>query len=270
MPRYGLTLDLTLARVWIHKLRGTVESDPTGGCEMMPGLLPIVITLHGTAQTLSEKIDKGTQEDAPLSDHGGGSDGDQEIMSGDDRDDRDEEVMGTNPRPAATNTALGPGTALIVALEAAGLPETPLLGNPADRDVEKACWDAFQLLMQGFYMVTRTLLNSYQDACREVETIVQKVLQRSHGCRPYFCVGGFCCYSPLGEEGSTHHGLHGRKSRGTDMAAAKGAGGREGGYRGHPGLTVSRDESLSHPCSATRGHPFPGSGSHLCPYREGH
>ena len=69
------------------------------------------------------------------------------MMSRDDRDDRDEEVMGTNPRPAATNTATGPDMALMVASEAAGPPETPLLGDPANTDDEKAHRDAFQLLM---------------------------------------------------------------------------------------------------------------------------
>ena len=57
--------------------------------------------------------------------------------------------------------------------------ETPLLGDPADTDDEKARRDTFQLLMQGFYSATRTLSNSYQDACREVQTIVWRALQRA-------------------------------------------------------------------------------------------
>ena len=126
-----------------------------------------------------QKIDEGTQEDAPFSDHGGGSDGDQEMMSRDDRDDRDEEVTGTNPGPAATNTTTGLDAALIVAPEVTGPPETPLLGNPADTDDEKASPDAFQLLMQGFYTVTCTLSGSYQDACWEVQTIIWRDLQRA-------------------------------------------------------------------------------------------
>ena len=125
------------------------------------------------------KIDEGTQEDAPLSNHSGGSNGDQEMMSGDDRDNRDEEVTGTNPGPAATNTAMGPEVALIVASEVADPWETPLLGDPADTDDEKARWDAFQLLMHGFYTATHTLLDSYQDACREVQTIVWRALQKA-------------------------------------------------------------------------------------------
>ena len=126
-----------------------------------------------------QKMDKGTQEDAPLSDHGGGSDGDQEMVSRDDRDDRDKEATGANPGPAATNTATGLDAALMVASEAAGPPETPLLGDPTDTDDEKACWDAFQLLMQGFHAATCTLSKSYQDTCREVQTIIRKALQKT-------------------------------------------------------------------------------------------
>ena len=121
-------------------------------------------------------MDEGISEDAPLSDHNDGSNGGHGIMSGDDRNDRDVEVMGSNPRPAATNTATGPDAALKVASEATDPTETPLLGDPADTNDEKAHWDAFQLLMQGFYSATHTLSNSYQDACREVQTIVRRAL----------------------------------------------------------------------------------------------
>ena len=124
-------------------------------------------------------MDEGISEDAPLSDHDDGSNGGHEIMSGDDRNDRDEEVMGSNPRPAATNTATGLDAALKVASEVMDPTEIPLLGDPADTDDEKARRDAFQLLMQDFYSATRTLSNSYQDACREVQTIVRRALQRA-------------------------------------------------------------------------------------------
>ena len=124
-------------------------------------------------------MDKGISEDAPLSDHDDGSNGGHKIMSRDDRNDRDEEVMGSNPRPAATNTTTGPDTALPVSLEAMDPTETPLLGNPVDTDDKKARQDAFQLLMQGFYSATHTLSNSYQDACWEVQTIVWRALQRA-------------------------------------------------------------------------------------------
>ena len=113
-------------------------------------------------------MDEGVSEDALLSNHHDGSNGGHEIMSGDDRNDGDEEVTGSNPRPAATNTATGPDTALKVASEVMDPMETPLLGDPADTNDEKARQDAFQVLMQGFYSATHTLSNSYQDACREV------------------------------------------------------------------------------------------------------
>ena len=67
--------------------------------------------------------------------------------------------------------------------------------------------------------------------------------------------GGFGRYLSLGEGGSTCHGLHGGKFR-TGTATTRGPGGWEGGYRGHPGPTASRSESLSHSGGATRGH-FP-------------
>ena len=94
-------------------------------------------------------------------------------------DDRGEEVAGTNPTQPTTDTIAGLDAALIVAPEVTHPPEIPLLGNPADTDDEKACWDAFQLLMQGFHTATHTLSDSYQDACREVQTIVRRALQRS-------------------------------------------------------------------------------------------
>ena len=55
MFQYGLTLDPTRARAQTHKLRETAASDPIEGCQAMPGLLPGVITLPGTARTLSEE-----------------------------------------------------------------------------------------------------------------------------------------------------------------------------------------------------------------------
>ena len=124
------------------------------------------------------KLDEGVLEDAPLSDHGGGSDGDQEMVS---RDDRAEEATGTNPiQPTGTtDTIMGPDVDLIMAPEAAELPKIPLLGDLADTDDKKARREAFQLLMQGFYTATRTLSDSYQDACQKVQTIIQRALQRS-------------------------------------------------------------------------------------------
>ena len=68
------------------------------------------------------KLDKGDLKDAPLSDHGGNSDGDQEMVSG---DDGAEEAMGTNPMwptgPVAAVT--GPAVNLAVAMEAPEGPE---------------------------------------------------------------------------------------------------------------------------------------------------
>ena len=106
------------------------------------------------------KLDEGDLEDAPLSDHSGNSDGDQEMVS---RDDGAEEAKGTNPmwptRPVATVT--GPAVNLAVALEALEGLEAPLLADPADTDDEKAHRDAFQLILWGFYAATRTLSNGY-------------------------------------------------------------------------------------------------------------
>ena len=124
------------------------------------------------------KLDRGDLEDTPLSDHGGNNDGDQEMVSG---DEGAEEVMGTNPvwptGPVATVT--GPAINLAVAPEAPEGSEAPLLVDPADTDDEKACWDAFQLIMQGFHATTCTLSNSYQQACKEVQNIVWRSMKKS-------------------------------------------------------------------------------------------
>ena len=91
------------------------------------------------------------------------------------------EVMGTNPvwptGPIATVTGLAVN--LAVALEAPEGLEALLLGDPADTDDEKACWDAFQLIMQGFHAATRTLSDSYQQACKEVQNIVLRSMGKS-------------------------------------------------------------------------------------------
>ena len=99
-------------------------------------------------------------------------------------DDGAEEATGTNPvwptGPVATVTS--PATNLAVALEALeGVegPGAPLLADPADKDDEKACQDTFQLIIQGFHTATRTLSDRYQQACKEVQTIVQRSLRKS-------------------------------------------------------------------------------------------
>ena len=97
------------------------------------------------------------------------------------RDEGTEEVMGTNPvwqtGPAATVT--GPAVNLAVAAEAPEGSEAPLLADPADTDNEKAHWDAFQLIMQGFHAATRTLSKRYQQACKEVQNIVRRSMKKS-------------------------------------------------------------------------------------------
>ena len=97
------------------------------------------------------------------------------------RDEGAEEVMGTNliwpTGPIATVTGLAVN--LVVAPEAPEGSEAPLLADPADTDDEKARWDAFQLIMQGFHAATRTLSNSYQQACKEVQNIVRRSMKKS-------------------------------------------------------------------------------------------
>ena len=124
------------------------------------------------------KLDEGDLEDAPLSDHSGNNDGDQEMVNG---DEGAKEVMGTNPvwptGPVAT--VMGPAVNLAVAREAPEGPEAPLLVDPADTDDEKACRDAFQLIMQGFHAATGTLFDGYQQACKEVQNIVWRSMKKS-------------------------------------------------------------------------------------------
>ena len=91
------------------------------------------------------------------------------------RDDGAEETTGADPTWPTGQEAMvtGPAVNLMVALEA------PLLADPADTDDEKARWDAFQLIMQGFHTATHILSNEYQEACKEVQTIVRKSLRKS-------------------------------------------------------------------------------------------
>ena len=119
-----------------------------------------------------KRLEEGDLGDAPLSDHGGNSDGDQEMVSG---DDRAEETMGADPTGPTGQEAMitSPDVNLAVA------PEAPLLADPADTDDEKARRDAFQLIMQGFHTMTRTFSDEYQEACKEVQTIIWKSLRKS-------------------------------------------------------------------------------------------
>ena len=97
------------------------------------------------------------------------------------RDEGAEEVMGTKPiwpmEPIAAVT--GMAVNLAVAPEAPEGSEAPLLADPADTDDEKARRDAFQLIMQGFHAATRTLSDSYQQACKEVQNIVRRSMKKS-------------------------------------------------------------------------------------------
>ena len=91
------------------------------------------------------------------------------------------EVTGTNPvwptEPIAA--VMGLAVNLAVAPEAPEGSEAPLLADPADTDDEKAHQDAFQLIMQGFHATTRTLSDSYQQACKEVQNIVWRSMKKS-------------------------------------------------------------------------------------------
>ena len=97
------------------------------------------------------------------------------------RDDGAEEATGTNPvwptGPVAAVT--GPAVNLAVAPEALEGPGALLLVDPADTDDEKAHRDTFQLIMQGFHAATCTLSDGYQQACKEVQTIVRRSLRKS-------------------------------------------------------------------------------------------
>ena len=155
--------------VWTHtgsNLSSSLESQTEGDSSISsyqkpPGGAGFTTRRDHTPQYSPEtirKLDKGDLEDAPLSDHGGNNDGDQEMVSG---DEGAEEVMGTNPvwptGPIAAVTGLAVN--LAVAPEAPEGPEAPLLVDPADTDNRKAFQDAFQLIMQGFHAATRTLSN---------------------------------------------------------------------------------------------------------------
>ena len=121
------------------------------------------------------KIDEGDLGDAPLSDRGGNSDDDQEMVSA---DDGVEEAMGTDPvqppRRGPTITSLGINLTMAANASLMADPD-----DPGDTDDEKTCREAFQLIMQGFSTATHTLSDGYQWACKEVQTIVQRSLRKS-------------------------------------------------------------------------------------------
>ena len=130
------------------------------------------------SQETVRKLDRGDLKDAPLSDHRGNNDRDQEMVRG---DEGAKEVMGTNSvwptEPVAA--VMGPAVNLVVVPEAPEGLEAPLLADPADTDDEKACRDTFQLIMQGFQATTHTLSDSFQQACKEVQNIVRRSMKKS-------------------------------------------------------------------------------------------
>ena len=215
------------------------------------------------------KLDEGDLEDAPLSDHGGNSNGDQEMVSG---DDGAEEAMGTNPvwptGPVAAVT--GPAVNLTVAPEAPEGPGALLLADPADTDDEKARWDAFQLIMQGFHATTRTLSDGYQQACKEVQTIVRRSLRKSTAIDHTFVWGASAAVCRWVKAVHPGHGLHGGEPGGAVTLTADGPTGRKRSHGGHTGLTSSGRESVPHSGHAKGRHPHSGSTSYPKPYGEGH
>ena len=124
--------------------------------------------------------------------------------------------------------------------------------------------------MQGFYTATRTLLDSYQDACQEVQTIVQRASQRSTAIDHTFVWGASaairhwvkavqptmdCMEESLEEQAwLLQEAREAGKEATEDILALLPA-------EVSPYLTpmVPREDILS-----------PGSGSHLCLHREGH
>ena len=105
------------------------------------------------------RLDRGELEDNPLSDHGGNSDRDQEMASAD-------ELLGNSGAEDATRAGLETSSATDPDINLVVVPAVPLMGDPtADTDDEKACWDAYQLILQGFHTVTQTLSDSYQQVC---------------------------------------------------------------------------------------------------------
>ena len=120
------------------------------------------------------RLDKVDLGDALLSDHGGNSGGEQEMAS---RDDGAGQVTGTVPIGLAGLMATI--TSLTFNLMVAPtIPEgsDPQLGDPED---EKDCQGTFPLIMEGFQTAIHTLSDGYQDACKEVQKIVWKSLQKS-------------------------------------------------------------------------------------------
>ena len=119
------------------------------------------------------RLDRGELEDNPLSDHGGNSDRDQEMASAD-------ELLGNSRAEDATRAGLETSSATDPDINLVVVPAVPLMGDlRADTDDEKACWDAYQLILQGFNTATQTLSDSYQQVFVEVQNLVRKSLKKS-------------------------------------------------------------------------------------------
>ena len=147
--------------------------------------------------------------------------------------------------------------------------EAPLLVDPADTDDEKAWWDAFQLIMQGFHAATCTLSDHYQLACKEVEYCTE-VHEEVHCNRPYICVGGLGHHTLMGVGHTASHELYGRVFGGAGTLAAGSPASWKGGYGVHFGLASCGREPVPDSSHAQRRSSHSGSTSNPDSYGESH
>ena len=120
----------------------------------------------------------------------------------------------------------------------------PGKSDPPDTDNQKAWWDAFQLILQGFHAATQTLSDNYQHACVEVQGIVQRSLRKSTAIDRTFVLWARL-HPPVGPGHTPCHGLYGRKCGEAGMPTARGSESREADYGGSVRPTYRRRLQIS-------------------------
>ena len=78
------------------------------------------------------------------------------------------------------------------------------------------------LLCRVFHTTTHTLSDEYQEACKEVQTIVWKSPEEINCHRPYLCMGGLGRHPLVGKSSTPDYGLHGGEHGGAAMPIAGG------------------------------------------------
>ena len=231
--------------IWSHTGSATSSSSEDSGLgsyEKRPGKAGSTTGSDHTPRyspATVARLDQRRLEDDPLSDHEGNSNRDQEMASADESKGA-EEASGAIPGQNFTTTVIEDPSAKLEVM-----PVAPPGTDQPDTDDQKAWRDTFWLILQGFHTATQTLSENYQQACVEVQGIVQRSPAEVYHHQPDFCAWGHGCHLALGPGHTPCYGLYGRNCGEAGTPTARGSESQETDYGGSVGLTSRRKHCKS-------------------------